>query len=434
MAARYAHWRRPDTLIAKPRDEGKYAPANLLKVIGKISRISDDGKVQWRGLMSYFTYKRAIFDSIAIRKPGSGFLNENDRDILVDRALAAVVKKEGAGKPIRPAALREQIDILAAEFFRGPSNDYVILTSWAVENFPEFDEQVFGARIKKGDRGEYELPHSLLEEYEFLKRHLSNTKYEGFQVEVAAVSEAQAFETGTRAINAFRGLLTLVLTYGVRKWLPGKFGGRQYLGKIARGPIQTVHQVSRPRASGQWFSEEHSDDYELFCPTGGWEPVLAEAKKLAELVAALPYKESLLTLLERYSVAFDQSQLDVAFLMLWSILEVITSTQGGNYDKTIKRALWFAKDRDAAKHILQQARMRRNMFVHGAQSLSDREEYIQVVKTAVDIHLASLINNQFGVTNVKEYGDYLSLPINRERVEALRDRLTRVLKLRWKDE
>jgi hypothetical protein len=197
---------------------------------------------------------------------------------------------------------------------------------------------------------------------------------------------------------------------------------RQWIGRIHPGPVHTPHNPDGSLIGTMyWYEPDYVEDAPLFRPDyGGWDA--AERKRLwaSNAIAATPFADDLIRLFARYAVALDQTNLNVAFLMLWSLLEKITNTVGGNYDETIKRATFLDRDRSISKQMLSQMRWRRNQFVHTASSTSDRDQLCYITKSYVDRQLLHLLNNDFGVESLAEHGDFLGLPHSTKRLAQLR--------------
>ena len=140
-----------------------------------------------------------------------------------------------------------------------------------------------------------------------------------------------------------------------------------------------------------------------------------------DAIEALPYKAELKRLLVRYTLALDQANLDVTFLMLWGLLEKITDSVGNNYDLTVQRAVWGYRDRAIAKEMLNQMRWRRNRFVHAGSSTADRDQLCYITKSFVDSHLVYLIRDTYKLNSIKEYAEFLSLPNSKERLMQMQE-------------
>lgn len=145
----------------------------------------------------------------------------------------------------------------------------------------------------------------------------------------------------------------------------------------------------------------------------------------------LPYRAELQDLLIRYAEALDQTDMGVAFLKMWSILEKVTQTVGDSYDETIKRSLWlFAdEDRDLAREMLGCLRGRRNLFVHAGRSGGNGDQIVYLVKMFVDRHLIELIKNPCGCRYLGEYAEILSLPRDIRDLEKKRRHIKFAMKL-----
>jgi hypothetical protein len=182
------------------------------------------------------------------------------------------------------------------------------------------------------------------------------------------------------------------------------------LGVIHAGPISSLHDPGgSPIADSMWIEKAFISDEDLFIPKGGWKLIEDNRRTIMRWVNRLPYKRDAESLMMRYAVAVGQPDLQLAFLNLWSILEKITGTIGARYDDTIKMATWGWRDRQMSIEILDSLRHRRNSFVHSATETDHREELAYLIKSFVDPHLIYLLRNEFRVSSLDEYAQYLSL-------------------------
>ena len=55
-----------------------------------------------------------------------------------------------------------------------------------------------------------------------------------------------------------------------------------------------------------------------------------------------------------------------------------------------------------AKEMLEALRHRRNQYVHSGRAGEDGDQVAYLIKSLVDPHLVSLIQNPFGVTSLKD--------------------------------
>ena len=196
-------------------------------------------------------------------------------------------------------------------------------------------------------------------------------------------------------------------------------------------PIQTLHdEDGKLVTDGYWYNPNFTEDAPVFAPRNKHRDLFSENTKWAiESIQKSPFRDELREVLLRYTNALDQSDLDVAFMKLWSLLEKITNTVGSNYDETIKRTIRFDVDHIEAKQILNQMRWRRNNFVHAANSASENDQLCSITKEFVDWHIENLLHNRFDVKSLSEYGEFLSLPRNESALTKMRDWYQRALEI-----
>lgn len=116
---------------------------------------------------------------------------------------------------------------------------------------------------------------------------------------------------------------------------------------------------------------------------------------------------------------------------MWSILEKVTDTIGGNYDETIKRTVWpfSSQDRLIVKNMLESLRYRRNQYVHSGKADQESEQVAYMMKSFVDPHLLKLISNPYNVHSLEEYGEFLALPKDITVLQERRGMLHRALRV-----
>src|SRR5207249_1972975 len=94
-----------------------------------------------------------------------------------------------------------------------------------------------------------------------------------------------------------------------------------------------------------------------------------------------------------------------------------------------RRAVWpYSKDqRPTAKETLEALRHRRNLYVHSGRGSEEPDQVAYLIKSIVDPHLVKLIQNEFGVGSLKEYGDFLALPTDLDTLEERHRTLARAI-------
>jgi hypothetical protein len=417
----YAYWRQHDGSIYE-KDDGKHAPTSLLAKIGTMA-IVKDGSTGWPSF-DFLEFRTTVYPSIAIKGPDKTELNDTDTFSIVSSAVDEEILRLGGGKPIEPAPLLKRINKKAAQFYLQPSKRRLLVTALSLKSVPALPIKLCGCEISEVDRSNFPYPEALAKPNFYLASHLKETKYKTISVTTDQATVHQAFDTGMAALNYLRGVWTLFALYGHSSYPLSSLPVRTWIGAIHLGPVYTVHDEDSSALIPWWFSTDYVEDATLFQPEDGWEKLEQKRTWATDRIETLHYKDDLIRLLIKYANALDQTNLDVMFLMLWSLLEKITDTgKGGNnnYDETIRRTVWTYKDNDIAKEILNQLRWRRNQFVHAAASAGERDRICYITKRFVEEHLLTLIRNSFKINSIKEYGEFLATPRNIDRLTKLRD-------------
>ncbi len=310
----------------------------------------------------------------------------------------------------------------AAEFFRGSTKPRFLVTSLSINDLPSSPIKLDGADVRFVDRSNFPFPANLLQHPGFLHNHITETKYKAISISTNQISVHQAFELGMNTLNYLRGVWNLQSTYKRRSIDFNTIPQRKWMADIHLGPLHTLHDDNNTNAEMPWWYEpDYVEDARCFDPPYGWKDFEEKRITATDAIEALPYKAELKRLLVRYTLALDQANLDVTFLMLWGLLEKITDSVGNNYDLTVQRAVWGYRDRAIAKEMLNQMRWRRNRFVHAGSSTADRDQLCYITKSFVDSHLVYLIRNTYKLNSIKEYAEFLSLPNSKERLMQMQE-------------
>lgn len=337
MPMRYACYRMPN---GKPYqgDDAKYAPAHLLSYIGKTASAHSDGRISWRGIeMTWLN--AALRHAFVVTGPDGVELNETDTWNIIWKALLAVVRK-APDKKIDPIVLRGAMNNLAADFFRTPLAAYILVSSLSVAQLHRKNIRVQKCIIAplKGRGSKYPVPESALAPIH--RRHIEKSKYTVVRVDVKGRSIYDAAEKAIAALDLLRALWSVSATLG--SWhMTFASSERRPLGVIHIGPIHTLHLPNGKlvRDDLYWCESSYDRDRPIVPADAKWVRCEKNRQWAMRRLRALPHRSEIETLLIRYVRALDRVDMDLAFLQIWSILERMTDTVGGNYDETIKRRM-----------------------------------------------------------------------------------------------
>ena len=434
MARRYVFWRTPTGKAYKGND-GKHAPTSLLAEIGVSATLNDQGQLSWPGFILHRD-ENALRATAVVLQPDGRELNETDGWSIVWSAIRSVIKRRGGSTPVKASDAIDEADREAAKHFRKKVTDYVLVASLSINSFPARCMKVRDCQVApiKTRTARYPYPDVLKQESPetLIGKHIASSKYQLVRVRTSGRTIHEAVDNALDALNLLRGLWNLIGTY--RSWSI-TFGGRarQPLGVIHTGPVHTLHCPGGQLATDvYWYEPNYTGDQALFKPRQGCEGIEKGRRWATRRILRLAYRRDLEDLIIRYAAALDQTDLNVAFLHMWGILERLTDTVGRNYDDTVSRALWPLEDREIGKDMLQSLRLRRNQYVHSGKSPQGQDQIAYMMKWFLDPHLLQLIRNDFGIQSLEEYGRYLSLPTEIEELKRQSKQLQRAVRIRKK--
>jgi hypothetical protein len=428
MKRRYVFWRMPDGRPYKETD-GKHSPAALLAEFGRITDVTPDGKLSWQSF-AFNRLETAIKFASVVISPDDSELNETDSWAIIRASLFDAIKTKGGKRPLISTEVLKAADFQAAKYFRNQIDNYRLISGLSVETLPFKRIKIAGCQIEAlPSRRRYPFPTRMTSEADPdvapLLEH-SNNKL--VLVRTSGRTHFDAVDAAFRALNLLRGLWSLFATYGA--WSISYGSRSDPIAVIHAGPVHTLHYPNGKLATEMyWYERDLQRGYKLFTPKAGWKKYERYRRWALARLRRLPYRKDIENLIIRYQIALDQSDLNIAFLQMWSILEKLTDTIGKNYDETLKRAIWPFPDRVISKEILESIRLLRNLYVHAAQSTEAPDQAAYLLKAFVEPHLVALIRNDFGIACLEEYGQHLSLPSDLNTLERDRKRIARALQI-----
>lgn len=427
MSQRYVFWRK-STGEPYRGEDAKYAPTSILAQIGETATVTPEGGISWP-LGGLHELELAAESVAAVIDPYGGEMHQVDAASLIRKAIRGVIRKQGGRTPINPKNLLDEANRLAAEHFRKPSVDYVLVSSLSIQTFPAKSVTLGGCEITaiKKRRSKYRYPDAVEKrapQHHFIAKHLESTEYQTVKVATGGRTINEAVEKALAALSLLRGLWTLFGTYGSWTLRLDSSPRQEAIGVVHTGPLHTLHQPDGTLATdAYWFEPDYAGDQKLFKPDKKeWSYIEKNRKASCRLLSQHTYGKDVEELIRRYAVALDYINFDVAFLQMWSILEKMTDTVGASYDETIQRATWIFSDRKVIAEILGHLRLCRNNYVHASRSSERRDQIVYSIKRFVEPHLIRLIRNSFRVHSLREYGECLSLSTN---LDVLREQRRR---------
>jgi hypothetical protein len=409
-----------------------HAPTNVLAELGSQSTLSSEGHAQWPGFV-YQKVEPVLRAAVVVVGPDDRELNDTDAWAIASKTIIACVKK-APNQPINPLKLLEEADRVASEHFRQSETDYILVGSLSIDSLPAKTIRIGGCTISSlAERGtQFPLP-AVLSSRSLdgpLLDHIKSSRYQLLRVVTKGRTIHSAVEHALYALNLLRGLWSLFATW--RTWsISVGSTSRNPIGVIHTGPVFTLHSLDgKPINEFYWYFPDHIKDRPLFKGKGKW-PVVEKMRKSAmKRLAKLSYRADMESILVRYAGSLDHQNPDLAFLEMWSILEKLTGTIGGNYDETIDRGIWLYKssDRPIIRDNLRSLRLRRNQFVHSGKSATDSDQVAFLIKDIIDPHLVALLFNHLKVQSFEEYASILALPTDQSVLGSKKDMIVKAIR------
>ncbi len=430
MPTKHVFFRDP---TGKPamREDGKFAPTQMLAEVGTTSVLKEDGRIVWKDLWSP---RSPLLNAFVVLDREGVELNHEDAKEIVWNAIKSVAQKM-PGQPLAPKAVLTAADALSAAYFRQEPKPYVLVTSLSVKALPAKKIGIQGCAILPigRSRRRYPLP-SVLQSPQHgthFGTHLTDTQYQWVKVSCSGRTSHDGVKNALDSLSLLRALWSFAATFRHIKMRFGS-GPRKPIGVIHVGPVHTLHNPDGTAVNEEffWFDPDFTGDQVLFQNDEKWAAIEKSRRVSMRRLASIPYRRDLEEILLRYVAALDQLNPDVAFLQLWGILEKITNTVGSKYDETIDRTcrIFVKSQRQIAKETLWSFRHHRNRYVHAGSSGHGSEEMTYLIKSFVDPHIARLLSNTFRVESLQDYGDFLGYPTDIATLERMRTWSTRALR------
>jgi hypothetical protein len=210
--------------------------------------------------------------SMVIIGPDERELNDVDAWSIARPAIAEVIKRRGGGKAVSAAAVLDEANARAAEFFRLPAARHVLLTALSVDRFPARAIRVQSCVVTRlKSRRRYVNPDALTiaARHEPFLQQIVPRGYQLIRVSTSGRTVHESTATALAALDLLRGMWTLFATYG--SWsMSGGPARVPPIGPLHLGPVQTLHLPDgRPADDIYWYQPNWSEDRRPFAPGGG---------------------------------------------------------------------------------------------------------------------------------------------------------------------
>jgi hypothetical protein len=192
---------------------------------------------------------------------------------------------------------------------------------------------------------------------------------------VSAYDAHNAHTVATDSIDCLRGMLNLFVNSNRGIDPLGIIGRPHAVNRFRVGPYRTVHNLDGTLATEtfwyehRWLHEMPSVKFD----TSGTQKFRKNLQTWWTKLQQSPLKGHIIQGLLRYCRALDLHDAEPSLTEMWSALESLTGTQREKGDLTVDRTVQLFIDSDDARQVANHIRVRRNLTVHAARTLNQRE-------------------------------------------------------------
>lgn len=348
-------------------------PVNKLEEL----KVLKNGKVSFEAFASqeYMTVLGGMVDL------SDGIPSELKRGIINASIFAAAKKGR-----ITPKSIAKEIQNQERAYFKKPLSSFFLVSSLSISSFEKLPAVringcsiTFPALLHNKYRSERHDIERRASEWIYRKRPVN---YINVIAKVKARSEEEAANIALDQIDLIRGIWNLLHTSSMRM----SSGRVKPVNKILLGPVHTIHLPSKKLATDTyWYQPNYHDDVSALRFGAKREQTLSFTRKVRNRLRGHPYREIIEDAFRRYARALDYSDLDAAFLKLWSVLELLTNTLKSSYKVTVKRAAFVFDETEFHRQVLNNLRCYRNSTVHsGEEPTGQTESYVYQLKRYVE--------------------------------------------------
>ena len=398
----------------------KVKPDHVINRISAKRTFHDDGRVSYAGLV--------VDECMPVLHSMLNFpaaTAEIDIDTLVWRAL------NRAGRELTSSnfliAANKELDASLAK----AQVNYLVLTSLSLSAVSNTMRSIdlLDCKIKflKGDfPSKFKKHRNKIIEDDHVDIKNTPNDYCKIIVEVSAKSPSAAFNKAIRSIDVLRALMCLMSNSEMQITFGSK--SQEAINKIRLGGNHTVHLESGESAyNGYWYEPEYRPAKIYYSKNPE-----ARSRKLRSLVNKIKksnFLKNITSSLLLYVRGFDLTDHNVAFLKVWSALEMLTTPNIADYDKLIRRTVFLFDEKEYNQQVLGHLRNYRNSHVHAGEESENAKIHCYQLQKFYRLIVWFYIGNGDFFKNLDEIGSFLDLPYTEVELEAERKKISRAIRL-----
>ncbi len=386
--------------MSKAKSTDKFDLHLLAERLEEIKKVDEDGNVRF-----VFPFP----DIISVLQSSQNF--EGIPEVERMRITLEAVRKAASRGKITRNTLLEEINRAKTNFLKTPPKPFILAMSLSVDYSERIKKTVIdGNTVTIAKNLPRHFDQNIIQKLiqscvpEAQPKNFSATK-----VRVLARNTNEAFESGLETIDYIRGIWNFIIN---RKTIARISTGRlKPINLIRLGPVCTLHHANGKLACKTfWYEQQFYNKDSKSINQNDWARIRKEENSIRNRIKKIPYGNELKTIFVRYSHSLDSTDYESCYLKLWSLLETLTDTVGGSYDKTIKRTTFIYKDKEFHRQILEHLRSYRNLSVHADQSSEQIETFVFQLKRYVEDLMNFHLYSRANFKSIYESGNFMDLP------------------------
>jgi len=153
-------------------------------------------------------------------------------------------------------------------------------------------------------------------------------------------------------------------------------------------------------------------------------------RSASQKLRRVPYRAEVERGLLQYGRALDATDMETAFLKLWSVLELLTGLGGERYDDLVSRTVFLFKPDKLTEYVLAHLRHQRNEIVHLGTAQEEMRPLVVQLKRYVERMLSVQMTMGRHFMSLDEAGRFMDHSASPEVLRRQLDLLERAARFR----
>lgn len=330
---------------------------------------------------------------------------EAEKRPVVGKGIGRAVTQGPITRNTLEASIRQEEQVALAV----PPKSFVLASNLSLAFQPGRKPTRFAGKISLGPH----LPQAFLDARSQLAAKIPEEDrfvrgYAGVLTRIRARSVGHAFEAAQEKQDLLRAMWNYALLR--RTVWQSTTDPTAPLARLRFSRVHTLHEPTGALAiQNYWFNPEFRKQTFVNLSSTDWAEMQRLVRSLRQRLPRIAYRAELERAFIHYGRALDATDMESAFLKLWSVLEQISGVGGERYDTLVARTAFLFKPDKMVRYVLEHLRYQRNEIVHLGTPQSEMRPLVFQLKLYVErmmgMHLA--LGRHF--ESLEEAGQFMDL-------------------------